>query len=215
MHTDTRLENLLRSRAHADKGGDGRTTRRWGYSSGSQSVVCKPTRAVMPGFDGGGCLWDCYYLPIVRQKEKMLCFSYSKFHSHYEVHLISGDKGQEQPWRYTSILSIISGLDRGWAVSATPWPLYPLERDPVPITQEAGWAPRPPWAGVKNLTTTWIRSSQQPIRSELLYRPNYPGPLFSHYYHSVCNELWQWHNTTFSRIQVCCWFVIIHLESTN
>jgi len=26
----------------------------------------------------------------------------------------------------------------GWAVIATPWPLYTLERDPVPMVQEAG-----------------------------------------------------------------------------
>ena len=28
----------------------------------------------------------------------------------------------------------------GWVVNATPWLLYPLERDPLPIVQEAGWA---------------------------------------------------------------------------
>lgn len=32
MHTDTREENLLRSIAHEDNEGDGRTTRRWDYS---------------------------------------------------------------------------------------------------------------------------------------------------------------------------------------
>ena len=30
--------------------------------------------------------------------------------------------------------------------------LYP-RKDPVPIVQEAGWAPRPVWAGAKNLAT--------------------------------------------------------------
>ena len=28
----------------------------------------------------------------------------------------------------------------GWVVHVRPQPLYPLERDPVPIVQEAGWA---------------------------------------------------------------------------
>ena len=30
-------------------------------------------------------------------------------------------------------------------VEATPCPLYPRERDPVPIAQEAGWAPGLVW----------------------------------------------------------------------
>ena len=38
-------------------------------------------------------------------------------------------------------------------VNATPWPLYPRERDAVPIVQEAGWAPSPAerhtWATVQ------------------------------------------------------------------
>ena len=33
------------------------------------------------------------------------------------------------------------GARCGWVVNATPRPLYPWERDPVPIVQEVGWAP--------------------------------------------------------------------------
>ena len=44
----------------------------------------------------------------------------------------------------------------GWMVSATPRPLYPRERDPVPIVQEAGWAPGPVWTGAENLAPTGI-----------------------------------------------------------
>ena len=50
-------------------------------------------------------------------------------------------------------------------------------KDPVPIVQEAGWAPGPVWIGAKNLTPTGIRSPDRPARSELLYRLRYPGPL--------------------------------------
>jgi hypothetical protein len=32
----------------------------------------------------------------------------------------------------------------------------PRERDPVPIVQEAGWAPWPVWTGAKNLAPTRI-----------------------------------------------------------
>jgi hypothetical protein len=41
----------------------------------------------------------------------------------------------------------------GWVVNATPRPLYPRERDQVPIVQEAGWAPGPIWTGAENLPT--------------------------------------------------------------
>jgi len=30
-------------------------------------------------------------------------------------------------------------------VSVTTWPLFPLERTPVSIEYEAGWAPEPVW----------------------------------------------------------------------
>ena len=38
-----------------------------------------------------------------------------------------------------------------WVVNITPWLLYAWERDPVPIVQEAGWAPGVVWTGVENL----------------------------------------------------------------
>jgi hypothetical protein len=67
--------------------------------------------------------------------------------------------------------------------------------DPVPIVQEAGWAPGPVWTGAENLAPTRIRSPDRPARSESLYRLRYPGPYFSnlarenvsgsHYSHST------------------------------
>jgi hypothetical protein len=48
-------------------------------------------------------------------------------------------------------------------------------KDPVPIVQEAGWAPGPVWTGVKNLVPTGIRSPDRPARSQLLYRLSYPA----------------------------------------
>ena len=44
----------------------------------------------------------------------------------------------------------------GLVVNATTLPLYPRERDPVPIVQHAVWAPGPVWAGAKNLAPTGI-----------------------------------------------------------
>ena len=52
------------------------------------------------------------------------------------------------------------GTRRGWGVSVTPRPLFTPGKDPVPVVQEAGWAPGPVWTGAENLTTTGIRSSE-------------------------------------------------------
>ena len=50
-------------------------------------------------------------------------------------------------------------------------------KDPVPIVQEAGWAPGPVWIGAENLASTGTRSPDLPARSESLYRLRYPGPM--------------------------------------
>jgi hypothetical protein len=44
------------------------------------------------------------------------------------------------------------GIRRGWGVSVTSRPLFTHGKDPVPIVQEAGWAPGPVWTGAKNLS---------------------------------------------------------------
>ena len=41
-----------------------------------------------------------------------------------------------------------------WVVTATPRPLYPRDRDPVSIAQEAVWAPGPVWTSAENLAFT-------------------------------------------------------------
>ena len=38
----------------------------------------------------------------------------------------------------------------GWVVSSTSWPHFNPGKDPVPILQEAGWAPEPVWTGGKS-----------------------------------------------------------------
>jgi hypothetical protein len=50
------------------------------------------------------------------------------------------------------------------------------EKDPLPILQEARWAPGPVWTGAENLVPIGIRSPDLPVRSESLYRLSYPGP---------------------------------------
>jgi hypothetical protein len=56
-----------------------------------------------------------------------------------------------------------------------PAAFYPRQ-NPVPIVQQAGWAPRPVWAGAENLAPTGIGSPDRPARSQSLYQLSYPGP---------------------------------------
>ena len=62
------------------------------------------------------------------------------------------------------------GTRRGWRVSVRPQPLFTHGKDPVPIVQEAGWAPGPVFRGEENLAPTGIRSPDCPARSQSLYR---------------------------------------------
>jgi hypothetical protein len=48
-----------------------------------------------------------------------------------------------------------------------PAAFYPGE-DPVPIVQEAGWAPGPVWTGSENFAPTVIRFPDRPARSQAL-----------------------------------------------
>jgi len=41
------------------------------------------------------------------------------------------------------------GTRRGWVVSSTPLPQFIPGNDPVPVLQEAGWAPGPAWTDGK------------------------------------------------------------------
>jgi hypothetical protein len=50
-----------------------------------------------------------------------------------KVHPRTGHEVPEGELRYSSTLSLTSALVGGWAVNATPWPLYPHEKDLVPI----------------------------------------------------------------------------------
>jgi hypothetical protein len=43
------------------------------------------------------------------------------------------------------------------------------ENEPVPIVQEAGWAPGSVWTGLENLVPTGIRSWDRPACREWLY----------------------------------------------
>ena len=69
-----------------------------------------------------------------------------------------------------------NGTRRGRGVSVMPRLLFTPRKDPVPIAQEAGWAPGLVLTGAENLAPTRIRSPDRPARSQSLYRLSYPGP---------------------------------------
>ena len=79
--------------------------------------------------------------------------------------------------RDIALLFLDHGTRRGWGVSITPRPIFSPGKDPVPVLQEAGWAPEPVWTGAENLAPTGIRSPDRPARSQSLYRLSYPALL--------------------------------------
>ena len=65
-----------------------------------------------------------------------------------------------------------------WSVS-TPRPHFTPGKDPVPILQDAGWAPGPVWTGEKSRPH---RDSipDRPARSSVAIPTELPGPQFVH-----------------------------------
>jgi len=71
------------------------------------------------------------------------------------------------------------GTRRGWGDRVTPRPLFTPGKVPVPIAQEAGWAPGPVWTGAENLDPTGIRSPGRPARSQSLYWVRYSAHFYT------------------------------------
>jgi hypothetical protein len=72
------------------------------------------------------------------------------------------------------------GTKRGWGVSVTPLPLFTHGKNPVPVAQEAGWAPGPAWTGAENFAPTGIRFPDRPARSQSLYPATLPAHINVH-----------------------------------
>ena len=86
-----------------------------------------------------------------------------------------------------SLLIHDRGTRRGWVVSSTPRPHFTPGKDPVPILQEAGWAPGPVWTGGKSRPH---RDSipDRPAHSQPLYRLSYRA--HSTYIYIHCIHIW-------------------------
>jgi hypothetical protein len=73
-----------------------------------------------------------------------------------KVHPCTGTEALYGPYghrgsRGIALLFHDLGTRRGRGASVTPRPLFTPGKDPVPIVQEAGWAPEPVWTGAENL----------------------------------------------------------------
>jgi hypothetical protein len=65
------------------------------------------------------------------------------------------------------------GTKRGVRGQRHTLPLFTPGRDPLPIVQEAVWAPGRGWTGAENLAPIRIRSPDRPARNQSLYRLSY------------------------------------------
>jgi hypothetical protein len=84
------------------------------------------------------------------------------------------------------------GTRRGWGVNVMPRLLFTPGKDPVPIVQEAGWAPGSVWTGVKNLAPTGIWTI---ACSQLLYRLRYQARGYNSSWHIFAqSNIRMWYN---------------------
>jgi len=76
--------------------------------------------------------------------------------------------------RVIALLFHDRGTRRGWVVSSTPRPHFTPGKGPVPIVQEAEWAPEPVWKGGKSHPHRDSIPDRSPLRQSL-YRLSYPA----------------------------------------
>ena len=62
-------------------------------------------------------------------------------------------------------------------VNSTPQPQFTPGKDPLPIVQEAGWAPGPVLTGGKS-RSHWESIPHRPARTQSLYRLSYPAHIY-------------------------------------
>jgi len=76
------------------------------------------------------------------------------------------DRTAHRGSRGIALLFLDYGTRRRWGVSVTPQPLFAPGKGPVPIVQEAEWAPWTVCIGAENLASIGIRSPDlQPVAS--------------------------------------------------
>ena len=79
------------------------------------------------------------------------------------------------------------GTRRGWVVSSKPWLHFTPGKDPVPIVQEAGWAPGSVWTAGKSCPH-WGSTLDRPAHSSAAVLTELPGPHHFHLIHGFSTE---------------------------
>ena len=95
--------------------------------------------------------------------------------SHYRASVV------QRVGRGIALLFHDRGTRRGWVVSSTPRPQFTPGKDPVPILQEAGWAPGPVWTG-GNSRPHRHSIPNFPARSSVTILTELPGPQYITWY---------------------------------
>jgi len=116
-----------------------------------------------------------FFSPFLTHKKKVKCTLVQA------LRLCTGCTAHRRS-RGIALLFLDSYTRRGWGVGVTPQALFTPGKDPVPIVQEAGWAPGLVWTGAENLAATGIRSPDRPACSQLLYRLSYRVHCFNTYF---------------------------------
>jgi len=105
---------------------------------------------------------------------------------------------------------------RGWGASVTPRPLFNPEKGPVPIVQEAGWAPGPVWTGADNLAPPGFDPrTVQPVASRYTVYATQPtnARLLTFYTKPVSDQLyWQkWWRFVLPQFK----YILMHLDAVS
>ena len=87
-------------------------------------------------------------------------------------------RGWVEVWLYSSMTTSLEGGE--WS-AACPGRTFTPRKGPVPILQEAGWAPGPVWAGGKS-HPHWDSIPDRPACSQSLYRLIYHLHTYIHTY---------------------------------
>ena len=89
-------------------------------------------------------------------------------------------------------------------VSSTPRPHFTPGKDPVPILQEAGWAPGPVWTGGKSRPHQ-DSISDRPARSQSLHLLSYPVHKQKYY-----KEKSYYNNESLTQTYQTLWLYLFH-----
>jgi len=79
-------------------------------------------------------------------------------------------KQAQRGGRCIALAMVDPSATRESVVSAIPWLLYPQQRDPVPIFQEAGWTSQQVCMGPENLVLSGVQTPNHSAHIKLLYQ---------------------------------------------